>query len=772
MVLGLALSGFSLLGWFDASDSMSFDAHLRRRAARPPPPGLVVIGVTDACIARLGAWPWPRATHARLLRVLKRSGARVVVWDLGFIEPSALGPGDDAELARAIRDAGNVLLPVTLAGGAGESVRAALVPGSMVEAVPQLVSSLPALGRAAAGSGHVFLTQDPDGPVRSYCTALPGVHPPVVAMPLAATRLARGVPVAHPRASPVRIAIDYLGPPGATFPVIPYASVLRGELEPGKLDGRVIVVGSVVPRLHDTHLTPVGPMFGTEVLATATANQLEGRVPRRLPDPASTVLVVLAALLAVLMLDSLGSSMTAAVMVLLPGICWISTACQDAGVFIPVTGILLSVAGAYLSRLYLVAREWRAHEEREARERARIEAELVAIETAVSRGDLVLAGERLATLREVPEGLEPHRRATSLSLLLATGQEMELEDFLDHEPLETLPGALLEQAAITLEERRRPDLAELLLRVRARALRGKAAGDAIEIALERLVEAKSRLGLRSPVVKLARRALGNGYRDVALLGIGGMGFVVKAWHITSAQGVAVKFLSPSFTTHAEVRKRFEREVRMLMSLDHPAIVRVLAASLELHPHYVMELFDGQTLAELLAREHRLPLDRAGALLAPVARALSHAHAAGLVHRDVKPTNILIDRDGRVKLADFGIAKSFEMSALTPTGEMLGTPDYMAPEQLTGERGGLDHRADVYALGVVLYQALTGRLPVASDTPLALRLTAEPIPVSKAGVNLPPDVEAIVMQSISPRAADRPDDAVRLAEVLDGHAGRS
>ena len=215
------------------------------------------------------------------------------------------------------------------------------------------------------------------------------------------------------------------------------------------------------------------------------------------------------------------------------------------------------------------------------------------------------------------------------------------------------------------------------------------------------------------------------FEIVSLLGRGGMGAVYKAVQPDLDRTVAVKLLPPETARDAEFMERFRREAATLARLDHPGIVRLYDfGQRDDFAYFVMEFVDGVDLAQQLAAGPMSPPD-AFEIVGQLCDALQHSHERGVIHRDLKPANILIARDGRVKLADFGLARLTQPDAgemgLTRTGARLGTPRYMAPEQLNGVTA--DHRVDVYALGVVLYEMLTAQLPVGHFDPPSEKIPA-------------------------------------------------
>lgn len=212
------------------------------------------------------------------------------------------------------------------------------------------------------------------------------------------------------------------------------------------------------------------------------------------------------------------------------------------------------------------------------------------------------------------------------------------------------------------------------------------------------------------------------YRLLSELGRGGMGVVYRAHDSTLQRFVALKTLAGPLARDEDVRERFLREARSMASLADPHVVTVYSCGEEQgQPYFTMELVDGEPLSALFKRQVRLSAADAARLIHQAALGLGAAHARGIVHRDVKPGNLLLTRQGTVKVADFGIARSLQQKgrALTLTGEFVGTPGYLSPEACTGQTA--DARSDVFSLGMVLFECLTGRVPFATDSPLALLL---------------------------------------------------
>ena len=221
------------------------------------------------------------------------------------------------------------------------------------------------------------------------------------------------------------------------------------------------------------------------------------------------------------------------------------------------------------------------------------------------------------------------------------------------------------------------------------------------------------------------------YEVLEELGRGGMRIVYQAHQKSLDRTVALKMILRSELQSTADVARFRSEAESAARLNHPGIVSVYeAGEHEGQPYFTMKLVEGMTLSQRLA-EGPMPPREAAAILAPVCEAIHFAHTCGVLHRDLKPANILIDGDGRPHVSDFGLAKRVETdSNLTTTGMILGTPSYMAPEQAAGTRGKLGPASDVYSLGTILYQMLTGRPPFQGVTPVdtvLLLLEQEPLP---------------------------------------------
>jgi eukaryotic-like serine/threonine-protein kinase len=263
-------------------------------------------------------------------------------------------------------------------------------------------------------------------------------------------------------------------------------------------------------------------------------------------------------------------------------------------------------------------------------------------------------------------------------------------------------------------------------------------------------------------VSVAPPKLGR-YRVDELLGSGGMALVYRGHDARLQRVVAIKLLADNLAEDDSFRRRFVREARTVARLAHPNVVRIYdVGESGGRPYFVMEFVDGETLAGHLRRRQRLPVHEAVRIADGLASGLEHAHGAGLVHRDVKPHNVLLTADGGVKIVDFGIARLLDETAITLSGSVLGTAAYLAPEQALG--GDITPAADVYALGVVVFEMVAGRVPFGAARSLDVRRRRTTPSLQDIAPDVPAGLDALVRACLTADPSQRPT-AADVAEHL-------
>src|SRR5512143_200275 len=254
------------------------------------------------------------------------------------------------------------------------------------------------------------------------------------------------------------------------------------------------------------------------------------------------------------------------------------------------------------------------------------------------------------------------------------------------------------------------------------------------------------------------------YRIINQIGKGGMANVYKAYQPSVDRYVAIKVLPTQLAESKEFATRFHQEARIIAMLEHPHILPVFDyGESDGIAYFVMRYLDAGTLKDKMESGRPLPLNDIARIFTQLADALSYAHSHGVVHRDLKPANALIDSFGNVFLTDFGIAKLLESASprLTQTDAVMGTPAYISPEQAKALP--VDQRSDIYSLGIILYEMVTGRVPFVADTPLAviLKQISDPLPLPSAiKADIPESIERVILKAL----AKNPDD--RFANVND------
>ena len=274
-------------------------------------------------------------------------------------------------------------------------------------------------------------------------------------------------------------------------------------------------------------------------------------------------------------------------------------------------------------------------------------------------------------------------------------------------------------------------------------------------------------GQLEPGTLLAER-----FEILQLLGQGGMGAVYKARDTELERLVALKLIRPELASHPEILRRFKQELILAREVTHRNVIRIFDLGQAQGIKFItMEYVEGRDLKSLIHEKGKLTADEAVPIALQIAAALEAAHTAGVVHRDLKPQNVMSDKDGRVYVMDFGIARSLEHQGMTQTGALMGTPEYMSPEQAKGEK--VDARSDLFALGIIFYEMLTGNSPFKADTAMAMmfkRTQVRATPLSQLNIGVPPVISDIVSKCLEIKTEERYQSAREVINDLEAWKG--
>ncbi len=775
---------------------------LRYAAALPAPEvatrdRVLVVAIDDESLRRVpGRWPWNRRQVARLVRHL--SQARVLGLDLFFANASSEDPDQDDVLAASLADHGRVVLvtgvapdkgvirlprPYSRIGTAAQRVGAPVVLADHLDQVTQI--QLETRGDTARG----FVLELLEGSLDSLMTSVsrasdhwfvvtsrgPGAPPPVL------------VPVDIES----RLLVDhrYLD----RVEVVPAWSILEGSPEPGYFRDRVVLVGTTGSRTADVHDTPLAQRVpGVLIQAGALTALLSGGRLHKVADE-NWVLAVLA-LTGTMMMAGLRLTPGGVGLVTLAalGAWWIGALFlfRSGEVVIPLAhpttlALSLGLLGVLRFRFRPLVEVVEAEEETDARPLStRVDREPTETRRRVREMAQDPARE-VETAPQAPDApsppaetgrrgaAEPTRTVVrrkgpfhAIHELLERGETGAAAELLREGDLERLTLEELDGLAKRFEDRADLETAERLY-----SWLHEARPDLVEFEV-RLAEVRRRLArfTDDDLGRLmARKVLHRRYQDVQLVGRGGMGFVFRVVdQERDGRRVALKVLSPFHANDDDLRTRFVREAEILARLRHPNLVEVLDVYGIRLPYYSMELLKARNLRNVLDAEGRLPCSRVAMIGAQCAAGLDHAHQAGVVHRDVKPENVMVEDADVVKIIDFGIARVLDGSRMTQQGAVLGTLAYMAPEQAMGHPPGPP--SDIWALGLVLHEAATGVLPAGPGEDPLVRwpVTLHPDLVAQ------PALRAIISRCLEVNPYERPGSMgeveARLRDLAAGSGG--
>ena len=486
----------------------------------------------------------------------------------------------------------------------------------------------------------------------------------------------------------------------------------------GPLAGKVVLVGAKAAALMDVKVTPIGALPGVELNANLVASILDGKWIRVLPSFKVAILIILAAILVSLcslVLPPLFAIAVTVAMVFL----WLLLAViamKWVALSLPVMGPLLASAGS--STIILLARA-RAAALAAAEQAERdvvpatqyLEEALALVEEKDFEEALIMAQHADQSPKKL-QGEEVFHLATLRCEILARLGESRLLE-ISLQKVNNAPNEQLYKLAIVLDEEGYLSHGRSLLE---EVYRRDISYEDVEQRLSSLRE-RSRRGELVVNVRGVRELLGSRFSRVKPLAEGGMGVIFTAEDSRLGKRVAIKVLHPYLMKDEKAIRRFLAEVKAVRALKHPNIVRIFELEKGKAPYYTMEYCDGMTLTKLIEKQ-KLDKTRSLAVLWGIAKGLEHAHSRKVVHRDLKPDNIIVTKTGTVKIIDFGVAKTELTKGMTEQGEIIGTRKYMAPEQMRGES--VDGRADFYALGVIADEMGVG------DEPLIKQLMAEDI----------------------------------------------
>src|SRR5262245_28531826 len=287
-------------------------------------------------------------------------------------------------------------------------------------------------------------------------------------------------------------------------------------------------------------------------------------------------------------------------------------------------------------------------------------------------------------------------------------------------------------------------------------------------------QAPSAAPAATPAVIEVGSVVGNRFEILQLLGEGGMGAVYKAHDRELEKDVALKLIRAELARNPEILQRFKHEIILARQITHRNVIRIFdIGQADAHKYITMEYLEGRDLRVVLREKGKLPPEEAAKIVLQICRALEAAHGEGVIHRDLKPQNIMLDANGRAYVMDFGIARSAYLPGMTQTGALVGTPEYMSPEQAKGEK--LDERSDLFSLGVILYELLAGSSPYHSDTPLATlwrRIQEKAKPLAEVDPTIPGPLGDITAKALEIEPANRFASASEFAQSLESWLGIS
>jgi len=791
-------------------------------SSRTPSDQIAVIAIDDQSIANIGRWPWPRNVHAKMIDLLAAAKAKVIGYTVFFSEPQidpgyryiakllamarqsapgtpagdAMAPlvtlltqaeaslNTDRQLAESVGRAGNVVLPMLFTLGRPNGrpdkplpdfVRRNVcqrVGGTQGSAIPAEAVQIPVpqIGRAAAALGHLNATPDVDGAIRSEPLVVQyfGQYYPSLSMQIAARSLNLGPADMAVRLGEdvslgsLKIGTDFWtqmltyfykdrgGRPA--FQVDSFYDVLSGKIPASKYAGKIVLIGATAAGVGTTSVTPIAPAMPpvlTLAHEVSSILQQDFFVSPAWALAASWFVFVLVAAYLIVMLPRL-----------------------KAGLAATLTGATLVVLLAVHFGLMTQRGVWLP---------------LMVPATLLLLGHLALVTKRFIVTERAKLRSDENSAESNRMLGLAYQGQGNLDMAWDKFRQVPMSDAVLDNLynlALDFERKRQFNKAEAVFR-HMHAFKPKFRD--LEQRLSRAKQLSETVMLGSGGGGTNASILGGGagavekpmlgrYQVEKELGKGAMGVVYLGKDPKIGRVVAIKTmaLAQEFEPDelAEVKERFFREAETAGRLSHPHIVTIYDAGEEHDLCYIaMELLKGGDLMPFTKQGKLLPRDKVVSIVARVAEALGYAHKQGVVHRDVKPANVMYYPDtDTVKVTDFGIARLTD-SSKTKTGMVLGTPSYMSPEQLAGKK--IEGRSDLFSLAVSLYQLLSGRLPFEGESmaQLMFKISSEaPTDILTLNPAVPPALAAFLARALAKNPDERFQSGEEFAQALRAAAG--
>ncbi|MGH8748615.1 MAG: CHASE2 domain-containing serine/threonine-protein kinase [Burkholderiales bacterium] len=790
-------------------------------SSRTPSDRIAVIAIDDASIANIGRWPWPRDVHAKMVDLLAAAKAKVIGYTVFFSEPqidpgyryitqllemarkavpgtpegNAMAPlvavmtqaevslDRDRKLAESFAKAGNVLLPMlfTLGQPNGrpdqplpdfvQKNACSRVSGDQGFALPTESVQIPvaSIGRAAAGLGHLNANPDVDGAIRTEPLVLQyfDQYYPSLSLMIAAKSLNLGPADISVRLGEdvslgkLKIGTDSLmqmltyfykdhdGRPA--FQVDSFYDVLSGKIPASKYAGKIVLIGATAAGVGTTSVTPIAPAMPpvlTLAHSVSSILQQDFFVSPTWAWAASKAVFLLVAVYLIVLLPRLKAGLAAAL-----------------------TGGLLAALLAVHFGLMTARGVWLP---------------LMVPATLLLLGHLALVTKRFIVTERAKLRSDENSAESNRMLGLAYQGQGNLDMAWDKFRQVPMSDAVLENLynlALDFERKRQFNKAESVFRhmhefkpqfrdLAQRLSRAKQLSETVMLGGGSGGTNASILGAGGTVEK---PMLGR-YQIEKELGKGAMGVVYLGKDPKIGRVVAIKTmaLAQEFEPEelAEVKERFFREAETAGRLSHPHIVTIYDAGEEHDLCFIaMELLKGGDLVPFTKPGNLLPQDKVVSIVARVAEALGYAHRQGVVHRDVKPANVMYYPDtDAVKVTDFGIARLTD-SSKTKTGMVLGTPSYMSPEQLAGKK--IEGRSDLFSLAVSLYQMLCGRLPFEGESmaQLMFKISSEaPADILSINPSVPPSLVAFIARALAKNPDERFQTGEEFAQALRTAAG--